>query len=672
MKKCILFAAAALMLLGGQAFAREYHVAKNGSDQNEGSAEAPFLTISKAAMVLRSGDTVTVHTGIYRERVSPHNSGLDKYNRIVYRAAPGEEVWIKGSEEVKNWVREGRTNVYKAVVPNVLFGDFNPFAIPVTGDWLNRTPITYHLGDVYLNNLSLYEVGSVEALRNPVVDERSKDPEESLLQWYAEVGDNETTIWANFGGADPNKELVEINVRPAVFFPKLPGINYIAVQGFKLSQAATNWAPPTAFQEGLIGPHWSKGWVIEDNEISNSKCTGISLGKDRASGQNLWTTERTLSGFNRELEAIFKAYDMGWNQDNIGSHLIRNNVIYDCGQTGICGHLGGIFSVIEGNHIYDINAKRQFGGAELGCIKLHAAIDVIIRNNFFDNGYNGVWLDWQAMGTRITGNIFINNDHWDLWTEVTHGPCLVDNNLMLSPNGYFDWSQGTAFVHNIIAGTFVLNPVNERYTPYHSPHSTQIAGIMSFPGGDNRFYNNILAISPKSDHENKTIGLSVYNERPPYYDGIYGMGMGQQQTTNAQMLSFLEQMALGNQQSRGTRLAMRVGSNLYYNGVQPYAYEEHNVTSTFDAHPELEVRGKDVVLKMNLDGSINNLRTVLVTTELLGKTYFSNSYYENPDGTPLTIDTDFAGNRRSLSSPKVGPFENIRTGANEFVVWKLK
>lgn len=29
----------------------------------------------------------------------------------------------------------------------------------------------------------------------------------------------------------------------------------------------------------MIGPHWSKGWIIEDCEISNSKCAGISLGK---------------------------------------------------------------------------------------------------------------------------------------------------------------------------------------------------------------------------------------------------------------------------------------------------------------------------------------------------------------------------------------------------------
>ena len=71
--------------------AEEYHVAKSGSDLNPGTKDAPFLTISKAATVARSGDVVTVHAGTYREWVNPRNSGSDKYARITYQAAEGEE-----------------------------------------------------------------------------------------------------------------------------------------------------------------------------------------------------------------------------------------------------------------------------------------------------------------------------------------------------------------------------------------------------------------------------------------------------------------------------------------------------------------------------------------------------------------------------------------------------
>ena len=63
--------------------------------------------------------------------------------------------------------------------------------------------------------------------------------------------------------------------------PDKTGGGYITVSGFKIDKAATTWAPPAAYQDGMIGPHWSRGWIIEDCEICNSKCCGISLGKYR-------------------------------------------------------------------------------------------------------------------------------------------------------------------------------------------------------------------------------------------------------------------------------------------------------------------------------------------------------------------------------------------------------
>ena len=79
--------------------------------------------------------------------------------------------------------------------------------------------------------------------------------EQTRYLWYGEVKEEETTIWANFHEHDPNEQLVEINVRPACFYPDRPGIDYITVRGFEMAQAATPWTPPTADQPGLLGPH---------------------------------------------------------------------------------------------------------------------------------------------------------------------------------------------------------------------------------------------------------------------------------------------------------------------------------------------------------------------------------------------------------------------------------
>ena len=85
--------------------ANEYHVSKAGRDVHSGSKSKPFLTISKAAEVAQPGDTIIVHEGVYREAIDPPRGGSSDEKRIVYRAAEGETVSIKGSERVQGWTK---------------------------------------------------------------------------------------------------------------------------------------------------------------------------------------------------------------------------------------------------------------------------------------------------------------------------------------------------------------------------------------------------------------------------------------------------------------------------------------------------------------------------------------------------------------------------------------
>jgi hypothetical protein len=85
--------------------AQDYHVAKSGDDSNNGTFESPFLTISKAAKIALPGPVITVHEGTYRERVSPNHGGLSATKPIIYQAALGQDVWIKGSEIIKKWIK---------------------------------------------------------------------------------------------------------------------------------------------------------------------------------------------------------------------------------------------------------------------------------------------------------------------------------------------------------------------------------------------------------------------------------------------------------------------------------------------------------------------------------------------------------------------------------------
>ena len=231
------------------ASASEFHVSVNGNDGNDGSPQKPYRTISAAAQVARPGDVITVHQGVYREGISPPRGGESDRKRIVYQAAPGEKVEIKGSEVVTNWVKV-QEDVWKATLPNAFFGSFNPYSDLIHGDWFDPKGRKHHTGAVYLNGEWLTEAARLDEVLQPAA---------TTPLWFAEVDKENTTIWAQFKRVNPNEQLVEINVRRTVFYPEKTGINYITVRGFTMEDAATPWAPPTAEQIGLIGTHWSKG-----------------------------------------------------------------------------------------------------------------------------------------------------------------------------------------------------------------------------------------------------------------------------------------------------------------------------------------------------------------------------------------------------------------------------
>lgn len=605
-----------------------YHVSTEGSDTFKGTATQPFATISKAAFLAVAGDTVLIHSGTYREWVSPANGGISELRRIVYMAASGEEVWLKGSEVIRNWKKD-KSGIWTTEISNTVFGDFNPFAINVYGDWLNNGK-SLHLGDVYINGILLKEGDMNENIAS------------TENTWIAEVGDKTTIIRVNFGDKNPLKSLVEVNVRPACFFPKTTGINYITVKGLKISQAATQWSPPTGEQVGIIGPNWSKGWVIEDCDVSYSKCVGICLGKERASGQNMWSLYKNKfgymkCGFNREIESIFKAYDLGWSKENIGSHLIQNNRIHDCGQAGIVGHMGAAFSTIRNNEIYNINRTTQLTGAETAGIKLHAAIDTRLEHNVIVNTIMGIWLDWQAQGTHVAGNIIAESEKQDLFLEVTHGPTLIYNNIFLSDLNLLIKGQGVAFFNNLLSGAVKAGVYPERYTPYHFPHSTKVKGLFNNTGGDVRFYNNIFMANAE---ENKRLnGLNSYDRFPVYSDN-----MSDSLRVTPEYLTFL--------------FPVWTYGNTYFNNGKPYKNENAFVRTPHKATALLEKKKDGYYLKLSMEiETLNNVQTCGVNTGMLGQTFISETIFDNPDGSFFFLDIDFFGKKRNVEKPFPGPIE---------------
>ena len=733
--------------------AKEYHVSKIGNDSNNGSTNNPFRTISVAALIAQPGDTITIHQGVYRERINPPRGGVSDIKRIVYQAAPGEKVTIKGSEIIEGWQRM-QNDTWKASIPNNFFGDFNPFNDLIKGDWFNPLGREHHTGAVYLNGHWLTEAEELEHVMQPVGEEASfYDPQSndalinlawfrpvSLLKtnkrilsvdfaeqqgigkascseggecigwinrgdwiqyerfdfgentgqmefraasateggvidirlnapdgellgacsvpntggwqswssfeakiktvsgiqtiylvfkahqtkevpdvhlWFAKVDSSYTTIWAQFKDINPNENLTEINVRQSVFYPEKTGINYITVRGLFIMHAATNWAPPTAEQVGLIGTHWSKGWIIENNDIRYSVCTGITLGKHGDQYDN--TSQNSAEGYVKTIE---RATKKGWSKEKIGHHIVRNNHISHCEQAGIVGSMGPVFSVVTNNTIHDIHIRRLFTGAEMAGIKFHGAVDTEISHNHIYRTCRGIWLDWMTQGTRVTRNLLHDNGpSEDLFVEVNHGPFLVDNNIFLSPNGFLVNSQGGAYVHNLITGRIHVLVGEKRLTPYLKAHSTKVTDLAPNHSGDERFYNNIFVNG----------GLAEYDP---------------------------------------VKLPVFMAGNVLLKSAKPAKYEKNpHVLSNVNPDVNLVEKSDGTYLNISLDKVWSQQTCQLVTTKLLGKAKIPGLFYEQPDGSPYRIDTDYFGRKRNINNPNVGPFEFTKTGKLTLKVW---
>lgn len=634
------------------------HVDKKGSDCGLGNIESPFLTIDKAASVAQPGDSIIVHQGIYREEITHINTGLSESRRISFEAAKDEQVIIKGSEEITGW-QQIDGSIWKVEIDNTIFKDFNPFATKLFGDWL-AVDNDKSLGQVYLNNQSLFEVSEYEQLADPKLVEETLDhwtnkqvtydyKDQSIYVWYAKVEKDITTVYVNFHDYNPNNEVTEINVRKSAFRPFKMHTNYITIRNFEIANVATQWSPPTAAQTGMIDTHWSKGWIIENNTLYNAVCSAIAIGKEISTGDNLNTYRKDKPGYQYQIESVFKAVNSDWNKETIGSHIVRNNVIHDCGQNAVVGHLGSAFSKIYNNHIYNIGNKREFFGYEIAGIKLHAAIDTQVYNNYVHNCSLGMWFDWQTQGTRISKNIFNDNTR-DLFVEVSSGPYIVDNNILTADYALDNHAQGGAYVNNIINGEIVHRLMLDRATPYHVPHSTLIAGFAPVYGGDDRFYNNIFI----GQEGIPNVGTEIYNGY------------------NTSLSEFKEAVAKeeGDHESfHKIKQPVYIEDNAYFNKANQFNREDRNFIDE-NVNPNLSIveEGNEVYLNISVPESFIEFKGKVYDTETLPKVRIVDADFEDENGNSLTLNTDLNDELREHES-MIGPLQTLTTGNNKVKIW---
>jgi hypothetical protein len=600
--------------------------ARNADDDNPGTQALPLKTIQAAADRAQPGDTVLVRAGIYREEVVPPRGGTSPDKPIIYRAADGHDVSIRGSEQITTWVNQGG-GVWMVELDTAFFKGYNPFAKPVWGAWLFRGR-DRRLGDVYCSGEALLQTMKIE------------DMKATPNTWYTDLKygykGNETDfpedrqypggkiqIWANFGDVNPNTNLTEINARATCVFPEESGLKYIVIDGFDIRHVAPQWGDIYWTEKGAIGPKYGYGWTIQNCRIAYSRNLGISLGVS----DEVHFPRRNEGGL---LEGGSNIPPL----DTIGHHLIRNNVIRRCGQASIYGCYGAVGCVIEGNVITETNYRNEWFGTNQAAIKFLFPIDVIIRDNLLiaapgvNNGTKGIWLDWGSQNTRVTGNIISDfGSNRGLFLEVNFGPLIVDNNVIARSHVIVE-SDGCIIAHNLFSDChFHLMASPKRIVPYYKPHSTVRAGKTAVSLQHNRIFNNTI---------------------------IGGEGFAR------------DQLVRHNADVSDTE----VDHNIYLNGAGPFPNkDEKSVAIASRADMKLEVGDRAATLNLDLPPAALEGKHPPITSEMIGKVPLADMPMEHPDGKPLDITTDYFG--RSIVPARVlaGPFQDLREGENSFALW---
>ncbi|MBN1347226.1 MAG: right-handed parallel beta-helix repeat-containing protein [Phycisphaerae bacterium] len=480
-------------------FSRTYHVAQGkaeASDKNPGTTDRPWKTIGKAAAVLRPGERVVIHAGVYREWVRPATGGTGPDAMISYEAAPGEEVVIKGSDVWRPTWRKGRyfklpdgVVTWEAELGAKMFSGANVFCLqnfPAQTDmktWKLFDSFELRRGQIFVDGVPLVQVGTFEALK-----------EGGGRFW---VEDNGMTVHVRLAkDAAPGGQVFEITTREQVFAPTERYLNYIRVKGLRMFHAA-NGVPIPPPQRGLLSATAGHHWIVEDCEIGYANTLGIDLG-----GQ--WWS-----------------YGQGELQ---GCHIIRRNHVHHCGVSAMSAwhNRANEWLLIEDNLVTDNCWMPITHHYESAGIKIHRTEHSVIRRNVILRTINGpsLWLDGEILNTRITQNVLSGardpGGLGSLFLEINLGPNLVDNNLIAGSgdHGFYEHdAERVVLLQNLIingSGSGVhlrYGDPNRTKRPYENDHrifGNIIGGFSRFivrPNATTRSDRNVFVVKDGQSRE---------------------------------------------------------------------------------------------------------------------------------------------------------------------------
>jgi hypothetical protein len=263
----------------------------------------------------------------------------------------------------------------------------------------------------------------------------------------------------------------------------------------------------------------------------------------------------------------------------------------------------------------------------------------------------------------VSRNIYYGNNR-DLFVEVSHGPYLVEHNIFGSPASLELFSQGGAFVNNLVCGTVRLEPVMDRATPYHLPHSTHVAGYAVIYGGDDRFVGNIfldgeaaLAYGPAAEGQARAgYGTAGYNGHPATFE---------------EYLARIDEQPPGDHRRFiGVKQPVYIRENVYVAEAHAFEGERNPLLLDEAATAVLVDEGDAVYLETQLPDAFARATVGVVSGQDLERVRFVDADFEECNGAPAVMDVDLLGDRKSPGQTyPAGPIAALSSGASRVRVW---
>lgn len=408
-----------------------FFVAPNGNDANPGTRTAPWATLAYAVQAAPSGATIVLREGSYR------TDKVTITKPLTLQPFPHEQVWIKGSLVVDEWVADGgtwRKDGWTYAFPPLSSLPGGGAGCPTTDPRCALDPAfpeADYRDMVFVNGQALRQVLRREDVRPATAT--------SPATFYVDAAAQQLLI-----GADPRGQTVEA----------------------------------TAFLNGLELSETAGGSIVRGLGFTHFGETAVRLRSPNT------TFEHNTVVWNAVQGQVINA--------SAADSIIRSNTFSYNGRKGMTA-FGPPNLLVEGNLVSFNNIERFRLAWDAAGMKLVPVRNAVVRANLVqDNIANAIWFDNSAVDGTMVYNLVRRNTGIGIFFEVSRGAIIASNVAVENGMGIRVSGSSDVKVYN---NTLLRNAINLNVydNARVNRNPAEVAAGIDYETRNVTIVNNILA-----------------------------------------------------------------------------------------------------------------------------------------------------------------------------------